>query len=99
MGVVDSHTYYKAWAGYDEVRLNWHEQEEQAKESYEVETIDWGRHIYVVVWEAAFEQILTCQQEGGNIRNVHNPCAAAVVENYDTLVDNDAPAFNGHFYG
>lgn len=46
-------------------------------QSYEVEAIVRGYHVYGAVWEAPVGQILPCQQEGGNI---HNPYAVAVVE-------------------
>ena len=36
-------------------------------ESYQVETVDRGYHVYLAVWGAAVAQILPCQQEGGNI--------------------------------
>ena len=46
-------------------------------ESYEVETVARGYHVYVAVWEAAVGQIVPWQREGGNI---HGPYAVAVVE-------------------
>ena len=46
-------------------------------ESYEVETVVRGDHVYVVVWEAAVGQILPGQREGSNI---HDPYAVAIVK-------------------
>ena len=65
-------------------------------ESYEMATVDQGYHVYMVVWEAAVEQILSCKREGGNI---YDPCAVAVVENNDTPNDNDALVHNETLHG
>ena len=43
--------------------------------TYTVETIVRGYHVYRAVWEAAVGQVLPCQQERGN---VHDPYAVAV---------------------
>ena len=80
------HTYYNAWEGNDEREIAANEMSEL--ESYEVETVDRGYHVYMAVWEAAVGQILPCQQEGGNIID---PYAFSVVENNDTPIDNDTP--------
>ena len=60
-------------------------------ESYEVTTVDQGYHAYVAVWEADVGQILPCKREEGNI---HDPYAVAIVENNDTLIDNDAAPYS-----
>ena len=65
-------------------------------ESYEVVIVDWGYHVYVVVWEAAVGQILPYKREGGNI---HDPYTVAIVENDDTPIDNDASVLNKNFRG
>ena len=46
-------------------------------ESYEVETVVRGYHVYEKIWEAAVGEVLSCQWEGGN---VHNPYAVAVIQ-------------------
>ena len=46
-------------------------------QSYEVETVVRGYHVYGADWEAPVGQILPCQPDGGNI---HDPYAVAVVE-------------------
>ena len=51
-------------------------------ESYKVETVLRGYHVYVVVWKAAVGQILLCQREGGNI---HDPYTVAIVEQGDIV--------------
>ena len=65
-------------------------------ESYEMATVDQGYHVFMVVWEAAVEQILSCKREGSNI---YDPCAVADVENNDTPIDNDALVPNENFHG
>ena len=45
MGVEDGHTYYNARGGNDEMRFDWREQYESARESYKVVTIDRGYHM------------------------------------------------------
>ena len=69
--------------------MNWHKQDERARVSYEVETMDQGYHVYmhVAVCEAAVGQILPCLREGGNIYDVHDPYPVNVVENNDTHID------------
>ena len=44
--------------------------------SYTIETVVRGYHVYWDIWEAAVGQILPCQRERGN---VHDPYAVAVV--------------------
>ena len=63
-------------------------------ESYKVATGDRGYQVYVVVWEAAVEQILPCKRERGKI---HDAYAVAVVENNDLLIDIDATVLNKTF--
>ena len=46
-------------------------------ESYEVETVVQGYHVYVAVWEPALGQILPSQREGGNN---HDPYTVVVVK-------------------
>ena len=88
MGEAGGHIYYNAWAGNKMNEL----------ENYKLETYDQGYHIYVAIWEAAVGQVLLCQQarEWGNI---DDPYAVTVVENNNTLIDNDAPALNNKFRG
>ena len=80
------HTYSNSWAGNSEREIGTNELSEL--ESYEVETVDRGYHVYVAVWEAAVGQIPPCQREGGNIHDLY---AVAAVENNDTPIDNDTP--------
>ena len=44
--------------------------------TYIVETIVCGYHVYREVWEAAVKEVLPCQQEHGN---VHDPYTVAVL--------------------
>ena len=46
-------------------------------QSYEVETVVRGSHVYGADCEGPVRQILPCQREGGNI---HDPYAITVVE-------------------
>ena len=46
-------------------------------QSYALESIIQGYHVYKEVWEASIGQILPCRREAGNI---HDPYAVAVVE-------------------
>ena len=82
--MVGGHIYYNAWAGKDDQEIGAKKMSEL--ESYDVETVDQGYHVYMVVWEAAVGQILACQRGGGNIRD---PYVFAVVENNATSIDNE----------
>ena len=48
-------------------------------------------HIFVAVWEVAVAQMLPCQREGGNVHDVYDSYAVAVVKNNDIPIDNDPP--------
>ena len=63
---------------------------------YKVVTVDRGYHVYTAVWEVAIGQILSCEQEGGNI---HPPYAVTVAENNDMPINNDALVLNKNFPG
>ena len=55
-------------------------------ESHKVETIVWGYHVCVAVWEIAVGQILPWVAG-----NIHDWYIVAAVENNDTPINNDAP--------
>ena len=55
VGEAGGHTYYNAWAESDEQDLIGMNKLKE-RERYEVDIIDRGYHVYVVVWEAALDK-------------------------------------------